>query len=166
MKIAGDEYQVTPEQLNSLVHVMWPATAPLYLLQVGDFGLISFPGEPITAIGAYAKAFLSAAGVTHPVVMAYGRAHRVHSHGGRVRPERLRSHGFILRTAARRDSFEDRQRSHAELIAPQGCSHYGGSLALRRTREFVRPVADNSRYQNCWRIVRWKRVSLVTQLRP
>lgn len=75
LKIAGDEYRVTADQLGGILRMLWPTEAPLYLLRVGDFGVVSFPGEPITAIGLAAKAKLAALGVKHPVVVALTSEH-------------------------------------------------------------------------------------------
>lgn len=67
-KIAGDEYQVTEEQLGLLLGAMFPSSAPLYGLRINDFALVSFPGEPITAIGVPVKETLRANGIHYPVV--------------------------------------------------------------------------------------------------
>lgn len=75
LKIAGDEYQVTKEQLDGLLAMLWPTSAPMYLFRLDDFALITFPGEPITAIGLAAKGYLRAAGVKHPAVMALTSEH-------------------------------------------------------------------------------------------
>ena len=75
LKIAGDEYHVTADQLDGLLDMIWPTKAPLYLLRIDDFGVVSFPGEPITAIGQAAKEKLAALGVKHPVVVALTSEH-------------------------------------------------------------------------------------------
>lgn len=75
LKIAGDEYHVTADQLDGLLNMMWPTKAPLYSLRIDDFGIVSFPGEPITAIGMAAKEKLAAQGVKHPVVVALTSEH-------------------------------------------------------------------------------------------
>jgi len=75
LKIAGDEYHVTAEQLDGLLEMIWPDKAPLYSLRINDFGVVSFPGEPITAIGKAAKEKLAAQGVKHPVVVALTSEH-------------------------------------------------------------------------------------------
>ncbi len=68
LKIAGDEYQVTQEMLNMMLKVLFPKETPLYALQINDFGQMSFPGEPITAIGLAVKDQMRDAGVKFPVI--------------------------------------------------------------------------------------------------
>ena len=70
MKIAGDEYAVNEEQLAMLLGAMFPDSAPLYALRVDGFLLLTFPGEPITAIGLAAKERLREKGVPFPAVAA------------------------------------------------------------------------------------------------
>lgn len=66
VKIAGDEYKVSQEQLDLLLQVMFPDTAPLYAVRVGDFQMITFPGEPVCEIGVAVKETMRAEGVKHP----------------------------------------------------------------------------------------------------
>lgn len=66
VKIAGDEYNVTQEQLDALLQVMFPPTAPLYALRIDDFQIASFPGEPICEIGVAVKETIRAEGILHP----------------------------------------------------------------------------------------------------
>lgn len=75
LKIAGDEYHVDESQLGALLQAFWPASAPFYTFRLGDFALVSFPGEPITAIGMAAKHYLSETGVKYPIVMALTGEH-------------------------------------------------------------------------------------------
>jgi hypothetical protein len=70
LKIAGEEYQVDEAQLSMLLGVLFPAQAPLYGFRVNDFAMITYPGEPITAIGLHAKAALRAGGIRYPAVGA------------------------------------------------------------------------------------------------
>lgn len=70
VKIAGEEYHVTQEQLNQMVQILFPEKAPLYALRVNDFALVTFPGEPICELGLAVKASLRKAGVAHPCVAA------------------------------------------------------------------------------------------------
>ena len=70
MKIAGDEYHVSEEQLQMLLDQMWPTQAPLYGLRIEDFAMVTFPGEPITAIGLPVKQTLRANGIQYPAVAA------------------------------------------------------------------------------------------------
>ena len=75
LKIAGDEYKVTEEQLGMLLEALFPARAPLGLWRVNDFALMTFPGEPITAVGAAAKGFLRDGGARFPAVAALTNDH-------------------------------------------------------------------------------------------
>ena len=75
LKIAGDEYKVTEEQLGLLLEALFPARAPLGLWRVNDFALMTFPGEPITAVGAAAKGLLRDGGAKFPAVAALTNDH-------------------------------------------------------------------------------------------
>lgn len=75
IKIAGDEYNVTQEQLDLLLQVMFPEQAPLYALRVGNFQMTTFPGEPICAIGTAVKEAARAAGAEHPCVASNTSEH-------------------------------------------------------------------------------------------
>lgn len=75
IKIAGDEYNVTQDQLDLLLQVMFPETAPLYGLRINDFQLMTFPGEPICAIGTAVKAALQQAGIAHACVASLASDH-------------------------------------------------------------------------------------------
>lgn len=75
LKIAGDEYQVTEEQLAMALQVLFPDATPLYGLQINDFHLITIPGEPITAIGLAIKQSLREGGSAHPVIVACTNDH-------------------------------------------------------------------------------------------
>lgn len=66
IKIAGDEYNVSQEQLDALLQVMFPPTAPLYALRIDDFQVATFPGEPICEIGVAVKEALREEGIKHP----------------------------------------------------------------------------------------------------
>lgn len=70
VKIAGEEYHVTQEQLDQMVQILFPEKAPLYALHVNDFALVTFPGEPICELGLAVKSSLRQAGVAHPCVAA------------------------------------------------------------------------------------------------
>lgn len=70
IKIAGDEYHVTEEQLNMLLPVLFPDKAPAYALRINDFQLASFPGEPICALGMAVKETLRKQGIAHPCVIS------------------------------------------------------------------------------------------------
>jgi len=68
IKIAGDEYHVTQEELDLLLTIMFPEKAPLGALRVNDFQMITFPGEPICLIGSAVKDEMRNAGIAHPCV--------------------------------------------------------------------------------------------------
>ncbi len=70
VKIAGDEYHVTKEQLDALLPVMFPNKAPIYALRINDFEMATFPGEPICQLGLAVKDTLRKAGITYPCVAA------------------------------------------------------------------------------------------------
>lgn len=75
IKIAGDEYQVTREELEVLLTLMFPERAPLGALRVNDFQMITFPGEPICTIGTAVKDAMRKAGIEHPCVAALTNDH-------------------------------------------------------------------------------------------
>jgi hypothetical protein len=68
IKIAGDEYKVTQDQIDLLLKVMFPDQAPIFAVRVNDFQLMTFPGEPICEIGTAVKDALRKGGVAHPCV--------------------------------------------------------------------------------------------------
>ncbi|HUW62812.1 MAG TPA: neutral/alkaline non-lysosomal ceramidase N-terminal domain-containing protein [Candidatus Bathyarchaeia archaeon] len=68
VKIAGDEYHVTQEQLDQILPLMFPDQAPIYALRINDFELVSFPGEPICQLGLAVKDTMRQAGIAHPCV--------------------------------------------------------------------------------------------------
>jgi hypothetical protein len=70
MKIAGEEYQVTEAMLKMFLNVLLEDTAPLYGLRINDFAMVTFPGEPITAIGMPVKDALRKGGIHYPAVAA------------------------------------------------------------------------------------------------
>jgi len=70
MKIAGEEYQVTEDMLKLFLNVLLEDTAPLYGFRVNDFAMVTFPGEPITAIGMPVKQALREGGIHYPIVAA------------------------------------------------------------------------------------------------
>lgn len=70
LEITGSEYQVSEEQLKQLLEVMFPPQAPLYAFRVNDFCMVTFPGEPITAIGLPVKQTLREAGIQYPAIGA------------------------------------------------------------------------------------------------
>jgi len=101
VKIAGDEYKVTQEQLDTLLQVMFPEKAPIYALRVNDFQMMTFPGEPVCEIGLAVKKALSKSGVKFPCVASLTTDHI----------------GYILTT-------EDYHKSGYEVTA----SFYGDGL--------------------------------------
>lgn len=72
MAIAGDEYAISEEQLNQLMAMLLPVRAPVCGLRIDDFLLITFPGEPMSAIGRAVKAHLRNRGVRCPWVAPLG----------------------------------------------------------------------------------------------
>lgn len=70
VKIAGTEYDVTQEQLDQMVKLLFPEKAPIYALRVNAFELVTFPGEPICELGLAVKAALRKAGIAQPCVAA------------------------------------------------------------------------------------------------
>ena len=74
VKIAGDEYHVTQEQLDQILPVMFPAKAPIYGLRVDGFQMMTYPGEPIAQLGMDAKASLKGK-VDFPCVAALTSDH-------------------------------------------------------------------------------------------
>ncbi len=68
LKIAGDEYKVSEDQLDTLLQALFPDTAPLYALRINDFQMVTFPGEPICKIGTAVKEAMLAEGIKHPCV--------------------------------------------------------------------------------------------------
>ena len=70
VKIAGEEYHVTQEQLDQMVELLFPKQAPIYALRVNGFEMITFPGEPICELGLAVKDALRKAAIAHPCVAA------------------------------------------------------------------------------------------------
>jgi len=75
VKIAGDEYHVTQEQLNQILPLMFPDKAPVYGMRVNDFALVTFPGEAICQLGLAVKDTMRRAGVAHPCVVGLASEH-------------------------------------------------------------------------------------------
>jgi neutral ceramidase len=120
IKIAGDEYKVTREQLDLLLQVMFPDTAPLYALRINDFQMATFPGEPICAIGMAVKESMADAGIAHPCVASLTSEHI----------------GYIL-------TAEEYARSGYEVTA----SFYGdglGGLLLEEAKKLSAAVAKSN----------------------
>lgn len=67
-KIAGDEYNVSEEMVNTMINQLFPSKAPFHYIQINDCAIITFPGEPITEIGMEAKRKLEYKGIKIPVV--------------------------------------------------------------------------------------------------
>ena len=57
------------------LEALFPERAPLGLWRVNGFALLTFPGEPITAVGAAAKGFLRDGGARFPAVAALTNDH-------------------------------------------------------------------------------------------
>ncbi len=70
VKIAGEEYQVTQEQLDQMVKLLFPEQAPIFALRVNGFEMLTFPGEPICELGLAVKDALHEAGIAHPCIAA------------------------------------------------------------------------------------------------
>lgn len=68
LKIAGDEYQVSEEMVNTMIDQLFPSKAPFHLIQINDCAIVTFPGEPITEIGMSVKQKLMEQGIRVPVV--------------------------------------------------------------------------------------------------
>jgi hypothetical protein len=75
IKIAGDEYKVTQEQIDMLLKVMFPDQAPIFALRVNGFQMMTFPGEPICEIGTAVKDALRKNGIDQPCVAALTTDH-------------------------------------------------------------------------------------------
>lgn len=119
VKIAGDEYHVTQEQLDALLPVMFPRKAPIYALRVNDFEMVSFPGEAICQLGLALKDSLRKAGIAYPCVCGLTTDDTV---------------GYIL-------TADEYRQSGYEVTA----SFYGeglGELILSKATELGRKVAQ------------------------
>ncbi len=75
IKIAGDEYKVTQDQIDLLLKVMFPDQAPIFGFRLNDFQMMTFPGEPICEIGTAVKDALRKDGIAHPCVAALTTDH-------------------------------------------------------------------------------------------
>lgn len=75
LKIAGDEYKVSAEELDAMLQVMFPAKAPVGALRVNDFEMVTFPGEPICEIGVAVKEAIGKAGIKHSCVASLTNDH-------------------------------------------------------------------------------------------
>ncbi len=68
IKITGEEYNVTLEQIQMILPVMFPSKAPVGLVRLNEFQLATFPAEPVCSIGLSVKDAMRKAGITHPCV--------------------------------------------------------------------------------------------------
>jgi hypothetical protein len=90
VKVAGLEYQVTQEKLDTMLQVMFPEKAPLCALRIDDYMMLTFPGEPICEIGVAVKDEMKKDGIAHPCV-----ASLVNDHVGYIlTPEEYRQGGY------------------------------------------------------------------------
>ena len=113
IKIAGDEYNVTQEQLDLLLTLMFPEKAPLGALRVNDFQMVTFPGEPICAIGTAVKDEMRAAGIKYPCVAALTNDHI----GYILTPEEYNQSGYEATASFYGDSLGPLIQGEAEELA-------------------------------------------------
>ncbi len=67
-KIAGDEYQVSEDTAKEILAKLFPDKAPMHAIRINDSAIITFPGEPITAIGLSVKDRLKSKGINCPIL--------------------------------------------------------------------------------------------------
>lgn len=69
-KIAGDEYKVSEEVAKEVANQLFPSEAPMHIIRLNESAIVTFPGEPITAIGLSVKNKLKEKGIKVPIVTA------------------------------------------------------------------------------------------------
>jgi len=89
-QIAGREYGVPEEQLEALLHQLFPSTAALMAMQVGDLVLLAVPGEPIAQIGLALKAHARRAGAKQVAIVGLANDYI----GYILTPEEYREGGY------------------------------------------------------------------------
>jgi len=67
---AGDEYKLTPEEIEAAAKGLFPARAPFGVVRIGDLLLMYIPGEPIAELGLAMKAAARGSGFAYPAVVA------------------------------------------------------------------------------------------------
>ncbi|MCX8064790.1 MAG: neutral/alkaline non-lysosomal ceramidase N-terminal domain-containing protein [Candidatus Hydrogenedentes bacterium] len=70
LKIAGDEYRVPEEVARSVISQLFPDKAPIHGIRINSSAIITFPGEPISAIGLAVKQRMREKNIEHPVVVS------------------------------------------------------------------------------------------------
>ena len=68
METGGAEYNLTPEALNAVLHVMAPENTGIASVRIGDLLLIGAPGELAAGLGLQIKNKLKEKGIKHPVI--------------------------------------------------------------------------------------------------
>lgn len=67
-KIAGDEYQITEDMLKEMISVMFPARAPMAALRIGDWAMVTIPGEASCRLGMTVKDAVREMDVANPCI--------------------------------------------------------------------------------------------------
>lgn len=67
-KIAGDEYQITEDMLKEMISVMFPARAPMAALRIGDWAMVTIPGEASCRLGMTVKDAVREMGLANPCI--------------------------------------------------------------------------------------------------
>jgi neutral ceramidase len=67
---AGDEYKLTPEEIEAAAKGLFPARAPFGVVRIGDLVLMYIPGEPIAELGLAMKEVSGNRGFAYPAVVA------------------------------------------------------------------------------------------------
>ncbi len=67
---AGDEYKLTPEEIEAAAKGLFPARAPFGVVRIGDLLLMYIPGEPIAELGLAMKEVARKRGFAYPAVVA------------------------------------------------------------------------------------------------
>jgi len=68
METGGAEYNLTPEALDVVLHVMSPASTNIGALRIGDLLIVGAPGELTAGLGLHIKNQLIESGIKHPTI--------------------------------------------------------------------------------------------------
>jgi hypothetical protein len=124
IKIAGAEYHVTEAELNELLQVLLPPTAPSYALRINGFGLLSLPGEPICELGLTIKSYLQKNGIQHPAVLGLTTDYI----GYMLTPEEYQRGGYEVTASFYGPTLGPTLLNETQKLAAKLSAHHGAHL--------------------------------------
>ena len=68
METGGAEYNLTPEALDAVLHVMSPASTSIGAVRIGDLMIVGAPGELTAGLGLHVKNILIEKGIKYPTI--------------------------------------------------------------------------------------------------